>query len=68
MGTQEYFDTACFGKQQFANRRLANMVAARKPGRNNYKCQYCGYWHVGNKPKPRRKRRGMSCGREYERF
>ena len=65
----EFVKTACFGKQQFSDRQLARKVAARRQGRNIYKCQVCGFWHVGNKQQQRRpKRRGMSGGREYERM
>jgi hypothetical protein len=63
------FKIGCFGKQQFRSVQLAHLAAARRPGRNIYKCRACGYWHVGNRrQKPRRKRRGTSDGQRYERF
>lgn len=44
----------CEGKQQFADRARAHMVAQamnRRAGRGNanaYRCRHCGSWHVGS--------------------
>lgn len=44
----------CEGKQQFADRARAHMVAQamnRRAGRGNanaYRCRHCGAWHVGS--------------------
>ena len=67
--THELFNMACFGKQQFRNVSLAHAAASRRAGRGIYKCRVCGYWHVGNKQRHRRRKHaGMSCGRQIERF
>lgn len=52
----------CEGKKEFTSATLAWRAACRQPGREAYRCNACGLWHVGRinlmpKRKPRRKRR-----------
>lgn len=48
--------STCLGKQQH-DAATARMLAARKqsknPGLNAYRCDECGYWHVGGGKKVR---------------
>ena len=46
---------SCLGKAEFDSPALAREAAARRDGRNTYRCHYCGKWHVGG---PRDMRRG----------
>lgn len=38
----------CAGKEAFDDPQIARKAARRKPGREHYRCSYCGRWHVGN--------------------
>lgn len=44
----EYELTACHGKAAFISICLARKAAARRKGRNVYRCKSCGNWHVGS--------------------
>lgn len=46
--TREFRDAACEGKQALATPEMARAAAARRPGRKAYRCQWCGFWHVGH--------------------
>lgn len=56
-------DASCDGKCSLTA-DLAHRVAARIARRAKchveaYRCAWCGFWHVGNSPRRRRKRRSV---------
>jgi len=46
--TSPFETVGCTGKQAFADRHLARRAAQRRHGRNIYRCETCGLWHVGS--------------------
>lgn len=37
----------CAGKVPFDNKQMAREAAARRPGREAYRCPHCNMYHVG---------------------
>lgn len=50
-----YPSASCEGKIQFADRVIAERASKRSRAKHQqpiapYKCQHCGYWHLGQHP------------------
>jgi len=45
----EFYLSQCAGKKRFVNPKLAHraLVRSHKKGRQAYRCQHCGGWHLG---------------------
>lgn len=49
--TAEYQATVCQGKQQFGSFEEAQRNGINWHFLQAYRCNVCGHWHVGNKPR-----------------
>lgn len=48
---------SCEGKRPYATKREAKQAALTRLGRYHwYRCDFCKFWHIGHKPRPRRAR------------
>ena len=44
-------EVACTGKEQLSHdqaRKIERRWTNRGTGRNAYRCQFCGFWHIGH--------------------
>lgn len=57
----------CVGKERFRSARIAWEAAGRRPGRNAYRCPFCGSWHVGSRLSKKGRRQDRAWGRREKR-
>jgi hypothetical protein len=55
MRRTDHIKTACYGKQNFEGPQEASR-AIRHAGMNSYRCEFCGFWHVGHSLGPQTRR------------